>query len=80
MSSKIYYKSESENPYIFPDFAVWIAKGKDVMVFVVRLGASLALGNIGATSLKKHVGYDKHKALVQAHTIQIELKFHVNIE
>ena len=58
---------------------MWITNGKDSNSFCC-VGASLTLGNMGATSLQKHMGYHRHKALVKAHKTQSQLKFHANNE
>ena len=42
--------------------------------------SSITVGIMGATALKKHMGYDKNRALVKAHKIQSELRFHADNE
>lgn len=42
--------------------------------------SSITVGIMGATALKKRMGYDKNKALNKAHKIQSELRFHADNE
>lgn len=59
MSKKTYYNPEWEDPQKYPEFSIWITKGKDVNTFSCKFcGCTLALGNMAMGTLKKHMGYE----------------------
>ena len=55
-------------------------QGKDSNSFRCKfcLGTLSTLGNMEATALKNHMGYDKHRVFVKVHKTQSELMFHAN--